>query len=115
MVLQLKPRERCAATNPIHLPFRGAPWLMVRASWAILGKALPLEIAQSVANPIWGMPDYMPSHQALFNDPLKGSDQPDFDQVARVVVKTEIAAPAFIPERELGHEPEQLDMAVRYL
>ena len=49
---------------------------------------------------------YMPSHQALFNDPLKGSDQPDFDQVARVVVKTEIAAPAFMPERELGHEPE---------
>ena len=57
----------------------------------------------------------MPSHQALFIDPLEGPDYPDFDQVALVVVKTDIAAPAFMLERELGHEPEQLDMAVRYL
>ena len=57
----------------------------------------------------------MPSHQVLFNDPLEGSDHPDFDQVALVVVKADIAAPAFMLDRELGHEPEQLDMAVRYL
>ena len=45
---------------------------------------------------------YTPSHQALFNDPLEGPDHPDFDQVALVVVKAEIAAPAFMLDRELG-------------
>jgi len=35
------------ATNPIHLPFRGAPLLMVRGSWAE-SVANNAEIAQSV-------------------------------------------------------------------
>ena len=39
------------ATNPIHLPFRGAPWLMVRGSWAgswAESNANNAEITQSV-------------------------------------------------------------------
>ena len=76
-------------------------------------------IQDQVADGCWDHKEltayYMPSHQALFNDPLKGPDHPDFDQVAPVVVQAEVAAPAFMLDREFGHEPEQFDMAVRYL
>ncbi len=48
-----KSQERCAliATNPIHLPFRGAPWLMVRGSWADPGQKT-LSTTQKLRN-LW--------------------------------------------------------------
>ena len=46
---------------------------------------------------------------------LKAPNRPEFDYGALVVVEFQIAAPGFVPGRELGHESEYLDIAVRDL
>ncbi len=60
-----KSQERCAliATNPIHLLCRGAPWLMVRGSWADPGQRTLTTTPRSLGMRsgcrfIWGMSVY---------------------------------------------------------